>query len=331
MKAILFESKDAPVKVAEVGLPLATPGMALVRVRAAALNHRDVWILKGQYAGLRYPLIPGSDAAGVVESVGVGVDGNWVGREVIINPSHLWGANEAVQSSDYKILGLPDNGTMAEVVAVPARYLFDKPFHLTFEQASALPLAGLTAFRALFSRCRVQPGEKVLITGIGGGVALFALQFAVASGVEAWVTSGSEVKIQVAKTMGAQGGVLYSQLDWRKTLQAAAGGFDVIIDGAGGPEFGELLNLANPGARIAIYGGTAGSMEGLSPQKIFWKQVSILGSTMGSEADFYNMLRFVESKGIVPVVDEVISLDEAARAFDKMTLGKQIGKIVLSF
>lgn len=331
MKAWILEGKDKALALKEAAVPLTTPGRVNVKVHAAALNHRDVWITQGQYAGIQYPIILGSDGVGEVVAVGNGVSDRWVGQSVIINPSHGWGADEGFQGNDFKILGLPENGTMAEIVSVPEEYLHAKPAYLSAAQAAALPLAGLTAFRALFSRARVQPQEKVLVTGIGGGVALFALQFAVAMGCEVWVSSGSEAKIQSAVSLGAKGGVNYRQDGWRKTLQEKAGFFDVVIDGAGGPGFGELLNIAAPGGRICIYGGTAGNMDGISPQRIFWKQLSILGCTMGSPSDFHNLLRFVEAHQIVPIIDEVFPFAEADQAFQKMAEGKQFGKLVVEF
>jgi zinc-binding alcohol dehydrogenase/oxidoreductase len=329
MKAWILSAKGQPLALQEAATPLLLPGRVNVRVKAAALNHRDVWISQGQYAGIQFPIILGSDGAGTVEGVAKDVDKGWIGQEVLINPSFNWGPDEAVQGEQFQILGLPQDGTLAEIVSVPAEYLHAKPAHLTMAQAAALPLAGLTAFRALVSRARVQPGEKVLITGIGGGVALFALQFALAIGCEVWVTSGSEDKIRAAQSLGAKGGVNYRTEGWRKDLQAQAGAVDVVVDGAGGPGFAELLNVAAPGARIAIYGGTAGSLDGLSPQRLFWKQLSILGSTMGSPADFYNMLRFVEAHGIVPVIDEVFPFAETPEAFARMAAGKQFGKLVV--
>lgn len=329
MKAWTLSAKDQPLALQTVDVPLLLPGRANVRIHAAALNHRDVWISKGQYAGIQYPIILGSDGAGNVSGCATNVDPAWVGQDVLINPSFNWGPDEACQGDTFQILGLPQNGTFSEIVSVPAEYLHPKPAHLSMAQAAALPLAGLTAFRALVSRARVQPGDKVLITGIGGGVALFALQFALSIGCEVWVTSGSEDKLRAAQALGAKGGVNYRQEGWRKTLQAAAGLFDVMIDGAGGPGFAELLNVAAPGARIAIYGGTAGNLDGLSPQRLFWKQVSLLGSTMGSPSDFHNMLRFVAANGIVPVIDEVFPFAETPAAFAKMSDGKQFGKLVV--
>ncbi|MDX5346615.1 MAG: zinc-binding dehydrogenase, partial [Hymenobacteraceae bacterium] len=251
------------------------------------------------------------------------------GMEVLINPNINWGDSEKAQSQEYTILGLPTNGTFAEYVCVAADRVHPKPAHLTFEQAAALPLAGLTAYRALFTRAQLQPAEKVLITGAGGGVALFAIQFAIAAGAEVYVTSGSDEKIARAKEMGARGGINYRQDDWFKQLKKEAGLFDVIIDSAGGDQFAHLVDLAAPGGRIAFYGGTLGKINNLIPGRIFWKQLSILGSTMGSDADFKNMLAFVAKHKLVPEVDSVFPLSETEQAFRKMDAGKQFGKIVI--
>lgn len=329
MKALVLESKDKAPAIREVQDPLLKANLIQVRVKAAALNHRDVWITKGLYAGINYPVILGSDVAGVVEEVGKGVDEGMLGQSVILNPSHDWGPDDRCQGKEYKILGLPDNGGFAELLTVDASYAHAMPEHLSYAQAAALPLAGLTAWRALMTRAHMQPGDKVLVTGIGGGVALFVLQFALAHGCEVWVTSGNPKKIEAAKGLGAAGGANYKTDGWAKELRSNAGQFDVIIDSAGGPGFAGLLDLAAPGGRIAVYGGTAGNYEGLSPQKIFWKQLSILGSTMGTPADFHNMMRFVREHKIVPIIDEVFPFKEANKAFTKMDKGKQFGKLVL--
>ena len=188
MKALQLTKKGAPWKVCEVREPLLKNGMVLIELKAAAFNHRDIWISKGQYAGIKYPIIVGSDGCGIIADVGRNISRDMLRREVIINPSFNWGASEDFQGPDFEILGLPQNGTMAEYMVVPVEYIQDQPIHLTPEQAAALPLAGLTAFRALFSRAKAKPGEKVLVIGIGGGVALFALQYATAHGCEVWVS-----------------------------------------------------------------------------------------------------------------------------------------------
>ena len=317
------------VALVEVPDPLAGAGEAVVALRAAALNHRDVWILKGQYAGLRYPCIPGSDGAGVVAAVGPGGDASWVGREVIINPSFNWGPSGSAQGRDFSILGLPRDGTLADQIAVPVSQLAPKPAHLSWEEAAALPLAGRTAWRALMSRARLAGGERVLVTGIGGGVALFALQFAVASGNEVWVTSSSDEKISRAVALGAKGGFHYDIEGWAAAATKAPGPFDVIVDSAGGTGFGDLLDVAAPGGRIVFFGATRGNAPDVALRKVFWKQLSLLGSTMGSPSDWAAMTEFVGRHRVRPVVSDVFPIARGPEAFSLMEKGGQFGKIVL--
>ena len=317
------------VVVADVPAPVAAPGEVIVTIKAAALNHRDVWIMLGQYAGLKYPCYPGSDGAGVVSAVGKDVDHTWIGREVIINPSFDWGHEETTQGASFTILGLPRAGTLAEQIAVPTRQLTVKPAHLTWEEAAALPLAGLTAWRALMSRAKLRGGERVLISGIGGGVALFALQFAVAHGAEVWVTSSSTDKIARAVTLGAKGGFSYLESGWPQAMATAAGNFDVIVDSAGGSGFESLIDLAAPGGRLVFFGATRGNPAGLPMRKIFWRQLSLLGTTMGSPADWTAMTSFLDQHQLKPIVSDVVPFDRAGDAFRLMDRGGQFGKIVV--
>jgi zinc-binding alcohol dehydrogenase/oxidoreductase len=328
MKALVLQDKNRAAEVLEVPMPVAGPGEAVVRVHAAALNHRDVWIQKGQYAGLKYPIVPGSDGAGVVIDAGDAED--WVGKDVIINPALEWGASAAYQDPElFRILGLPDDGTLAEFVKVPVRNLVEKPALLSFEEAAALPLAGLTAWRALMVRARVQAGEKVLITGVGGGVALFALQFAVAMGAEVLVTSGSVEKLDKAMAMGAMGGANYRDIGFVERLKSLAGAFDVIVDGTAGDGLNDLLDLAAPGGRVVLYGATRGNPAQVVARRIYWKQLNVLGSTMGSPEDFAGMMEFVGKHKIRPVVDRVFGLEQGEAAFRWMEEGKQFGKIIV--
>ena len=315
--------------LADVPEPAPATGEAVVSVRTAALNHRDVWIKLGQYAGLKFPCIPGSDGAGVVTGVAAGSDRAWLGREVIIYPGLDWGVDERAQDPKFSILGLPRDGTLAEKIAIPVGQLAPKPGHLSWEEAAALPLAGLTAYRALLSRGQLRSGERVLISGVGGGAALFALQFAVAHGAEAWVSSGSEEKIARAVALGARGGFLYSNPGWAAAAVRTAGHFDLIVDSAGGAGFNELLDAAAPGGRIVFYGATRGAVPELALRKVFWRQISLLGSTMGSPHDWSAMLSFVSRHRIIPVVSAVFPLDQGAGAFALMEQGGQFGKIVI--
>jgi NADPH:quinone reductase-like Zn-dependent oxidoreductase len=328
MKALVLSEKGQPPQWRDVPDPVPQTGEVVVRIYAAALNHRDVWIQKGQYAGLKYPIVPGSDGAGVVMP---GPDaGAWAGKEVIINPALQWVKHPAYQDpADFRILGLPDDGTLGEYVRVPVDNLVPKPAHLSFEEAAALPLAGLTAWRALMTRARLQAGETVLITGIGGGVALFALQFAVAAQAKVYVTSGSDQKIEKAMSMGAIGGANYRNAGWIDALKTMVGGFDIAIDGAAGDGFNDLLDLLAPGGRLAIYGATRGNVSNVVARRIFWKQLNILGSTMGSPADFAAMVTLVDQHRIRPVVDKIFAPGEGAAAFQRMDEGVQFGKIIL--
>jgi NADPH:quinone reductase-like Zn-dependent oxidoreductase len=330
MNAVVITELKKPVTLQSAPDPVAAPGQAVVRIKAAALNHRDLFINLGTYAGIKLPLIPGSDGSGVVESVGSPADQAWVGREVIINPALDWGDDPRAQGPKFRILGLPDSGTFAEKIAIPVANLAAKPAHLTWEQAAALPLAGLTAWRSLFTRAQLKGGEKVLITGIGGGAALYALQFALAAGAQVWVTSSSPDKIARAKTMGATGGVNYRDADWVNALQTAAGGlFDVIVDSAGGDGFLSLIELSKPGGRIVFFGATTGNPKTFDLRRSFFRQINILGTTMGSPSDFAGMTAFVTQHKIVPTVDRVFPLAETEQAFRHMEASAQFGKIVL--
>jgi zinc-binding alcohol dehydrogenase/oxidoreductase len=329
MKAIVLEAADKPLVLKEVDKPSIGADEVLVQIKAAALNRRDYWITIGKYAGIKYPSILGSDGAGIVAEIGDDVDKQWLNKEVIINPCHNWGPNDDYQNRDFTILGLPENGTFAEYVKVKAEYLYPKPAHLSWEQAAALPLAGMTTFRALFTKGNAKKGDKVLITGVGGGTGTFALQWAVAAGCQVFVTSGSGEKIERAREIGAAAGVNYKAQDWAEQLKQLAGGFDVIIDSALGEGFEKLVDLANPGGRIVFFGGTAGNVPPLNGRKIFWKQLQILGTTMGSPDDFRSMVDFVNEHQIVPVIDEVFLLADADKAVHKMENSTQFGKIVL--
>jgi zinc-binding alcohol dehydrogenase/oxidoreductase len=313
----------------EVADPVPARGEVVVAIRAAALNHRDVWIKSGQYAGLKWPCIPGSDGAGEVVAVGEGTDAAWRGRAVIINPSFNFGDVERAQGPQFQILGLPRNGTLAEKIAVPTEQLTAKPAHLSWEEAAALPLAGLTAYRALFARANLQRGERVLISGIGGGVALFALQFAVAHGAEVWVTSSSSGKIARAMQLGARGGFDYRDESWVAAALKAPGPFDVVVDSAGGEGFGKLIDVTASGGRVVFYGATRGDAP-LPVRKVFWRQISLLGTTMGSPNDWAAMTKFVADRQVRPVVSNVFSLANAAEAFAVMERSEQFGKIVVT-
>lgn len=329
MRAAWLEKIQEPVIIKEVDEPSPEANEVLIRVKYAAVNRRDVWIQKGQYSGRREKLILGSDGAGIVEAAGKSADPSWVGQEVVINPSLNWGADPGVQGPDFKILGNPDYGTFAGYVAVPADHVHPKPGHLGLDEAAAIPLAGLTAYRAVMVRGRLKENEKVLITGAGAGTASFALQLALAAGAEVYVTSGSDEKIKRAVELGAKAGFNYRQDDWSRQVKEASGGIDLAIDSAGGEGFGRLVEIANPGGRIVNFGQTAGSIREIATRHLFWKQLSILGTTMGTPQDFTDFLDFYSAHQLKPVIDVIFPLAETEQAFRRMEENKQFGKIVL--
>lgn len=315
MKSLSLLEVGKSVEYTDAPDPQQRENASIIELKASALNHRDVWITKGMYPGIKTPIILGSDGVGKLNE-----------KDVIINPGLYWGSNEAVQSDSFQVLGLPQDGTFAQYLSIDDGNIYEKPKHLSIEEAAALPLAGVTAYRVLFSRCKLKQSDRVLVTGAGGGVALMAIQFALAHGCEVHVTSGHEHKIEKAEQLGVSKGYNYKDDEWYKKVD---GHFDVIIDSAGGASFQYLIKLCKPGARIGFYGASLGKYTNLNPQLMFWRQISLLGSTMGSDLDFKSMLDFVEKHKIKPVVDRVFSLEDGAEAFAHMDAGKQFGKIVL--
>ena len=330
MRAVVLRELGNPdnLRLEEWPTPTAGPGEVVVRVRAAAINHRDVWIRRGQYAGIRLPAILGSDATGEVVAAGDTEGQPWLGREVVINPSLDWGPDPRAQGGSFNLLGMPTEGTYAEFVKVPAANVYEKPSHLTIEEAAALPLASVTAYRALVTRAQLQSHEIVVITGIGGGVALAALTIAASLGALVYVTSGSENKLAMSKRFGSAGGVIHHATDWsRRLIEMIGRRPDVIIDGAGGATLGHAIDLVRPGGRIVTYGATCGAVPSLEVRRIFWKQIDLLGSTMGTPEDFRRILELY-ANGLRPVIDSTLPLTEAAIGHARVESGQQFGKVV---
>lgn len=327
MKALVL--KDAgQIELREVPKPEVTAGKALVRIKAAGLNRRDDWIREGKYPNIKFGVTMGSDGAGIVESVGDENDQPWVGQEVVINPNIDWGPDLEVQSPRYTILGMPVDGTFAEYVCVPVDRLHHKPFHLDFLQAASLPLGGLTAFRALFRRGELRAGQNVLISGFGGGVAQFAFLFAQAAGANVYVTSGSDEKLDKALKLGAKGAYNYKKQATFTDLWKTKGGFDLVIDSAGGDQINNFIKVLKPRGKIVFYGATNGLPSKLDLYRMFWNQLSLLGSTMGSDHEFSEMLKFVSKHQIRPLVDSIRPFSRIAESFPDITRPNKVGKIV---
>ena len=329
MRALRLLEKDQAPQIMEHPLPECRENHAIVQLRASALNRRDVWIKRGQYPGLRYPITLGSDGCGVVRQSMSGEGDDWVGQRVVLYPGFGWGDNPRIQAEGYRILGLPDEGTFAEYIHIPTENLHAAPNHLSDAEAAALPLAGLTAWRAVKTKGQVSSGMRVLVTGIGGGVAQMAALFAHHHGADVVVTSGDQSKID--RTSFAHGGVKYTEEDcWHQLRDLSPEGYDLIIDSAGGEGFGGLVRQLAPGGRLVFFGGTRGKWPQILPQHLFYKQVEILATTMGSPREFSEMLDFVSAQNIQPPIDHIFQLEDGAKAFDHLERGTQYGKVVLA-
>ncbi|KAI7879742.1 NAD(P)-binding protein [Lichtheimia hyalospora FSU 10163] len=321
---------------------------SLVKIQAGSFNHRDVWILKNQYPlPINTGSVLGADGVGTVEKI-KGDGSIKQGQRVLINPGIGWDTDPLGPEDDYYILGLlpaiGTSGTFAEQVVVENKDLAPCPEHLTTAQAASLPLAGLTAYRAVFTRGNVKAGSNVLVTGIGGGVALYALQFSIAVGANVYVTSSKQDKIQHAKKEGAKGGVNYKDPKCFDDLldQLDGAKIDTVIDGAGGSFYAGLPKVMRQGGILVNYGQTSdasgNTMTTQDKGGIVFTMVHVFynldlrGSTMGSRREFKEMVAFVNKHKIKPIVSKVwkgLTLENVDSAIDFMRNGYQQGKLVI--
>ncbi len=326
MKAVRIHEDGGPevLRYEDAPDPEPGPGEILVRLRASALNHLDVWVRKG-LPSVPKPRILGADGAGVVEQLGEGVSGFEQGQPVVINPGIEHG--DAIH-----IIGEQCNGTNAELIAVPATNVYPLADGLTFEQAAAFPLVFETAYRMLVTRAGLREGEWVFVWGIGGGVATASLAIAKALGAKVMVTSSSEEKLERARELGADATVNHASGDVRAAVKEATAGHgaDIVVEHVGEATWRNSLDVAAHGGRIAVCGATSGPNPPAALHRVWWKQLSILGSTMGRREDFEGAYELVKSGRALPIVDEVLPLAEAARAHERLEAGEQMGKIVLT-
>jgi NADPH:quinone reductase-like Zn-dependent oxidoreductase len=308
----------------EVPDPAPRPGEVLIRLRASALNHLDVWIRKG-LPSVPKPRILGADGAGIVEALGEGVVGFDPGDAVVINPG--------VEAPDggIHVIGEHGDGTNAQLIAVPATNVYSIPGDLTFEEAAAFPLVFETAYRMLVTRARLEAGEWVLLWGIGSGVSTAGLAIAKALGARTIVTSSSDAKLARARTLGADVTVNHATSDVKAAVKEATAGHgaDVVVDHVGEATWRTSLDVAAREGRIAVCGATSGPNPPAALHRIWWKQLTILGSTMGTKADFEGAYALIAAGRARPVVDEVVPLAEIRAAHARLEAGEQLGKIVL--
>lgn len=328
MRAVILPAVNFKTELISKNVPVPKEDECLIQLQSAAWNRRDYWITKGKYPGIVTPVTLGSDGYGQVESCVQSPE--LEGSNVLLCPSIDWGDSEAHPSHFYNILGMPKDGTAAEAIAISHTLVERAPPHLSPEEGATIPLAGLTAWRAVSTKANIQEGDSVLVTGIGGATAIFAMQFALAMGAQVVVTSSSQTKIERAKSMGAHNGVLYTDPDWGKQLQRMyPRGFDAIIDSAGGEGFGVLARLLGMAGRLVFFGGTRGKWPEMLPQYLFFKQISILATTMGSPKEFSQMIAFIHKHTIHPVIDSIFPLEEHEASMHRLNHPDRFGKVVL--
>jgi len=328
MNALILNT-DQSLTINKVDLPQPNQNEVLVQIKAAALNHREIWIQKGLYPGMTLPCILGADGAGVVTELGQDVDPSWLDKEVIIYPAYGWGELEQAPSRKFRVLGMPDPGTIAEYIKVPQENLVSKPKYLSWTEAAAIPVAGLTAWRGLVKHGQIKSDSKILITGIGGGVAQAGLSIALAFGAQVYVTSSSKEKIDLAKSMGASGGVNYKDPDWNIQLKEISGGIDIVLDSSPSPILDDYFKFMNYGGKIVTYGSTGSPKTSISISKFFLRHIQFIGTAMGSPKEFKDLLAFMDENQIKPMIHQVFSFDESIAAIDSLKAGNQIGKIVI--
>ncbi len=342
MHAITMREFGGPevLRYEELPDPRPGPGEVLVKLRAAALNHLDIWVRKGRKpGGLAGPHVPGSDGAGTVAALGEGVSGLDPGQPVLINPALSCGycpwcdAGEHSLCERFDIVGLGRAGTFAQYVAVPTENLAPIPAGLSFTQAAALPLVGLTAWRMMVTKARPRPGETVLVLGAGGGVSGRCIELAALAGARAIASSRSEEKLVRSRELGAEETILYRDNDSlvRRTLELTGGrGAEVVVDNVGQATWAGTLAAAARGGRIVTNGCTSGCSAATDLFAVYWKQLTVMGSTMGTRGEMRALLRAVAQGRLRHMVDSVYPLEEAAEAQRRLEAGEQFGKIVLT-
>jgi NADPH:quinone reductase-like Zn-dependent oxidoreductase len=341
MKALTLVAKGGLeyVRVQELPEPvIQSADHVLVQVRCAALNRLDLFVVGG-LPGLshRFPHILGSDGAGVVSAVGEGVEQIHPGDRVMINPTLSCGHCRPCRSGEdslcqrIQVIGEHVPGTAAEYIVVPAANLAVVPSGMPWPEAAGFSLATLTAWRMLTTRAEAQREETVLIWGIGGGVALAALQIARLLGLRTIVTSGSDAKLGSARGMGADATLNHHQVDVASEVRKLTGGdgADIILDSAGEQSWPVSLRSLRRGGRLVVCGATTGPTVGLDLRRLFWHQWSLLGSTLGSRREYTEIVGLANEGKLWPVIDQVFSLEHANAAFERLQSGAQMGKLVL--
>jgi NADPH:quinone reductase-like Zn-dependent oxidoreductase len=327
------------LRVQELPEPtIESPDEVIVRVQAAALNRLDLFVAAGlPGANQTYPHVVGSDGAGLVHRVGPAVREFRPGDRVMINPTLSCGecpacvAGEDSLCASLRVIGEHCAGTIAELIAVPSRNLAAVPADMSWPEAAAFSLATLTAWRMLVTRAQVRAEETVLIWGIGGGVALASLQIARLLGARTIVTSSSDAKLDIARALGADVTLNHGDIDIRSAVRQHTGGrgADVVVDSLGEQTWPTSLRALRRGGRLVVCGATTGPMVSMDLRRLFWHQWSIFGSTLGSRREYAEIVRHAAEGRLRPVIDQVVPLDQARQAFERLQRREQVGKLVI--
>ncbi len=328
MKA-LFLNSDKSLEIKEVVVPQLHEQDVLVSLKASALNHREIWIKKGLYPGMKLPCILGADGAGVITKIGSKVDASILGKEVIVYPGYDWGEKETYPSKSFRVLGMPDPGTIAEYISVPFDHVIEKPSYLNFPEAASIPVAFLTAWRALVHHGQIDESKNILITGIGGGVAQAGLALAKAFGSKIFVTSSSQEKIDFAKKQGALAGVNYKKEDWHLELREQCKEIDIVLDSSPSPKLDDYYSFLRYGAKIVAYGSTGSRNTSINISKFFLRHIQFIGTAMGSPKEFEELLAFMDQHHIRPIIHAQYSMNQSLTAIEELQKGNHIGKIVI--
>jgi zinc-binding alcohol dehydrogenase/oxidoreductase len=326
VRAVELRAFGGPEGLVPTELPDPEPGRGKVRVDlvGAALNRRDWWIARGGKA--RLPVVPGSDGAGIVSAVGPDVDGVSTGDEVVVYPATGWGEDEEACSPDFEILGVPAQGTYAERIVVRAEQVKAKPLEWSWSEAAALPVAGLTAWRALVRYAEAAVGTTILVPGGGGGVATFAVQIGAALGARMVATSSSPEKLRRLGGLGLAAGADYRDVDWPEQL----GPVDAVIDGVGGSAWPGAFRALRPGGVLVSFGDTEGEHGYVPIADLFFGYLRIQGTTLGSPREFDALLSHCAAASWRPLIDSVFRLEEAADAHRRLDAPERLGKVVLA-
>lgn len=338
MKAVRFHQHGGPevLRYEEAPTPVPGPGELMVGLRAAALNHLDLFVREG-IPGVPLPHIGGADGAGVIAAAGPGATRYPAGTRVFFDPGLSDGTcaycrrGEHSLCDRFEILGEHRDGTFAQAVVVPEVNCRPIPDAFTFQEAAAFPLVYLTAWRLIMSKAQVQAGETVLILGIGGGVAQAALQLAKLAGAIVFVTSGSREKLERAKALGADAGIDHAATDFSREVWNLTGkrGVDVVVDSVGAATWERSIRALGKGGRMVVPGATSGPMAQVDVRRVFSRQVTISGSTMGSRNDWERLVTLAGEGKLHPVIDRTFPLEAAAPAQEHLAGGEQFGKVVL--